>query len=159
MHTNYCWETATKRIFSRHWAALPINISWKSSGAQPTSLQSFSLWNFWAPWFFFVVRLFSWGIIAAKAAQDKFRILKGAFCYFIKGLLLLSELEKGEQVKAQSPRKSTRKRLHKKYLGEFDEDGENSSCPVCNFDGATLDSSLSHIREVSSCHFFKNHDT
>ena len=70
-----------------------------------------------------------------------------------------SELEKREQVKAQSPRKSTRKRLHKKYLGEFDEDGENSSCPVCNFDGATLDSSLSHIQEVSSCHFFKNHDT
>ena len=70
-----------------------------------------------------------------------------------------SELKKGEQVKAQSPRKSTRKRLPKKYHGEFDEDGENSSCPVCNFDGATLDSSLSHIQEVSSCHFFKNHDT
>ena len=70
-----------------------------------------------------------------------------------------SELEKAEQVKAQSPRKSTRKRLHKKYLGEFDEEGENSSCPVCNFDGSTLDSSLSHIQEVSRCHFFKNHDT
>ena len=70
-----------------------------------------------------------------------------------------SELGKGEQVKAQSPRKSTRKRLPKKYQGEFDEDGENSSCPVCNFDGATLDSSLSHIQEVSSCHFFKNQDT